>query len=49
MAALVPADATRDRMLQVIGLSFLFPGLGHLVAGERKLGLAWMLTANAML
>jgi hypothetical protein len=49
MGELVPAEATRDRMLQVIGLSFLFPGLGHIVAGARGLGLAWMLFANAAL
>ena len=49
MGELVPAEATRDRMLQVIGLSFLFPGLGHLVTGARGLGLAWMLIANAAL
>jgi uncharacterized protein DUF6677 len=49
MGELVPAEATRDRMLQVIGLSFLFPGLGHIVAGARGLGLAWMLIANAAL
>ncbi|MCH2100870.1 MAG: hypothetical protein MK209_03000 [Planctomycetes bacterium] len=49
MAPVVPAEATRDRMLQVIGLSFLFPGLGHIVAGARTLGLAWMLIANGAL
>lgn len=49
MDAAVPAEATRDRMLQVIGLSFLFPGLGHIVAGSRSLGLAWMLLANGAL
>lgn len=49
MGELVPAEATRDRMLQVIGLSFLFPGLGHIVAGARGVGLAWMLIANGAL
>ena len=49
MTAVVPAEATRDRMLQVIGLSFLFPGLGHIVAGARAVGLTWMLIANGAL
>lgn len=49
MTELAPAEVTRERMLQVIGLSVLLPGLGHLVAGARTLGLAWMVGANAAL
>jgi hypothetical protein len=49
MADPIPAEATRDRMLQVIGLSFLLPGLGHLISGATRTGLIWMVAANLTL
>jgi len=36
-------------MMKVIGLSFLLPGLGHLVCGQRKLGLIWLIGCNFLL
>jgi uncharacterized protein DUF6677 len=49
MTELYPAEATRDQILKVVGLSFLLPGLGHLATGSRRLGLAWMAICLSLL
>ncbi len=49
MTTLVPAESTRDQILKVVGFSFLLPGLGHLIAGWRKAGFAWLVVCNGLL
>ncbi len=49
MTTLVPAESTRDQILKVVGFSFLLPGLGHLIAGHRKVGLAWLVVCQGLL
>ncbi|NQU50486.1 MAG: hypothetical protein HQ519_17695 [Planctomycetes bacterium] len=49
MTTLVPAESTRDQILKVVGLSFLLPGLGHVVAGWKRTGLIWMVVCQGMM
>jgi len=49
MTTLVPAESTRDQILKVVGLSFLLPGLGHIVSGSKRTGLLWLLASQGLL